>query len=92
MNVITIEEEAYKNLLEEVKNLVQAAKKMSDEIFIQKHKYLTAAEVGAITGYSSKSIKNRKDEIGYITQGGELKFIRSDVDAWMRRYYISPNI
>lgn len=65
MQVITIEENAYKNLLRWVEELIQTSKKMSDELFLQNHKYLTVADVGAIKGNTAKSIKSRKNEIGF---------------------------
>ncbi|HEY1062902.1 MAG TPA: hypothetical protein VGE44_14495 [Daejeonella sp.] len=90
MEVITIETSAYYELITQIKDLIEESKRVNKDIFIQNNRYLNAAEVGAITGYSAKSIKNRKDSIGYISMGGELKFLKADVDKWMMKNYIEP--
>lgn len=92
MNVITIEETAYKNLLGEIQALMTETRKVNTELFVQRNKYLTSGDVAGITGYKPATIRLKKDEIGYISMGGEIKFLKADVDKWMMKYYIHSNI
>lgn len=88
MQVITIEEQSFKMLMERIDKLILECEAVNRGIYIESNKYLTAGQVGAITGYNGKTIKLRKDEIGFCTQGGLLKFLKSDVDIWMMKFYI----
>lgn len=90
MNFTVIAEDQLASLFGKIDTVLQEAKLLSDENYILKTRYLTAKEVGAITGYDEKTIKNRKDEIGYITHGKDLKFLMEDVNKWMMNYYVRP--
>lgn len=87
---IVFEDDKLNNLLEGMKSLMEETKSLADENYLLKTRYLTAKEVGAITGYDEKTIKNRKEEIGYITHGKDLKFLIEDVNKWMMNYYVRP--
>ena len=51
---------------------------------------MSARQVADLTGYDEKTIKDRKEEIGFHTMGKDLKFKPADVQAWIDKYYRSP--
>lgn len=53
-------------------------------------KMLSVSELANITGYSERTIRDRKHEIGFFTNGNDIKFKVSDVDAWIEKNYIKP--
>ncbi|MGV3684386.1 MAG: hypothetical protein ACO1NS_02085 [Daejeonella sp.] len=89
--VIVVESDTFQKMQSMFSVAMEAVKQLSSENFILKNRYLSAEEVGQLTGYHTKTIKIRKDEIGYITQGKDLKFKLDDVNTWMMRYYIKPH-
>lgn len=88
--VMVIESAAYQAMKAMHEEAVQLVKVLATENLTLKHKYLNPTEVGFITGYNSKTIKLRKEEIGYITQGKDIRFKLEDVKAWMDSYYVHP--
>lgn len=86
MEVVTVESEAYKDMLymfNEMKNLVS-----NNEKAIKKGNItvLSADEVAECTGYTAQTILAWKDEIGYHTKGRLIRFFPEDVKEWLQRY------
>ncbi len=57
---------------------------------LKKRKLLTVSDVAKLTGYTERTIRDRKHEIGFFTEGKDIRFKISDVDSWIDRYYIKP--
>lgn len=90
MEIIAIESATFQEMKTMFSDAIVQVKELSAENFILKNKYLTPLEVGKLTGYNEKTIKIKKEEIGYITQGRDLKFKMEDVTRWMENYYVKP--
>lgn len=90
MEVIVIEHEAFKRLeamfIESQAIIKEQAKKLTGSKVI----WLNVTEVAELTRYHEKTIKLRKTEIGYRTQGRNLFFKLSDVEKWVEKYYRAP--
>jgi hypothetical protein len=52
-----------------------------------KKPYLTAQEVMEVTGFGKSWLNDNKQNIGFSTVGGCLRFKRSDVEAFMSTNY-----
>jgi hypothetical protein len=90
MEVITIESEAFQKLERMFAESQETIKVQAEIITASKIGLMSAQQVADLTGYDVKTIKLRKDEIGYSTMGKDLKFRPSDVQAWIQKYYRSP--
>lgn len=58
--------------------------------FYHEKRLLSAKEVGRLTGFSQGSILKRKHEIGFFTQGKDIRFRMKDVEKWIEQNYIRP--
>ena len=91
MEVLTVESQTFQDMQSMFQSVCQIAKELASENKELKAKlWITAREVGTLTGYNEKTIKNRKKEIGFRSDGGLLLFKTKDVIAWMDRGYIAP--
>lgn len=57
---------------------------------LKKRKMLTVSEVAKITGYSDRTIREKKHEIGFFSEGKDIRFKIDDVDRWIENNYIRP--
>ena len=81
--------------LNDLKNMFVESQRMVRELAtenaaLKSKKLLSVAEVAEMTGYSTVTINRRKEEIGFFTEGKDIKFKPSDVDAWIEENYIKP--
>jgi hypothetical protein len=90
MEVIVTESETFKRLERMFIQTQETIKVQAEIITASKIGLMSAQQVAALTGYDVKTIKLRKQEIGYSTMGKDLKFKPADVQAWINRYYRSP--
>lgn len=93
MEVITIESAAYKELLQVISlqmtlflNLVEELKDTKNE------KYLSVEEVCELTGFSKDWVYARKADIGYFSEGKDLKFWKPNVLKYMSQRSIEPKV
>ncbi len=91
MNVIVIESQAFQKL----ERLLETACVMAGELAeenksLKAKKLLSAREVAEMTGYNEKSIRNKRHDIGFRSEGSKLFFKPADVDTWIDRGYIAP--
>jgi len=91
MEVITVEHTAFKKIEAMFQDV---CKQLSDQVkentALKAKKLLTAREVGEMTGYHEETIKRKKHEIGFKSDGGTLKFPTNLVDAWIEKDVIKP--
>ncbi len=91
MEVITIESETFKEFKQMFIQSQEIIRRQAEIITASKIALMTAKQVGQLTGYDEKTIRIRKEEIGYsIPCGIEIKFKPADVEAWINRGYRSP--
>ena len=82
------ETEAVYELISEMRSMRLRIEEMYFELKEAKKPYLTAKDLQELTGFSKTWINDNKQHIGYSLVGGQLRFKRSDVDAFMEtRYY-----
>lgn len=93
MEAVIIEAEAYKSLMSKIDDLIETSQKLMTQNKALKEKLLLSSnEVAALTGYNEKTIRIKKDEIGVFTVGKEVLFKPADVQLWIDRNYIKPNL
>jgi hypothetical protein len=91
MEVVTMESPAFKELVTMFGKVCKTCIELASENNALKSKRLfTAQEVSNITGYNEKTIRLKKHEIGFRSEGGQLMFKPEDVDAWIERGYVAP--
>ncbi|AMR34188.1 hypothetical protein A0256_23410 [Mucilaginibacter sp. PAMC 26640] len=71
------------SLLNLEKTMMDAISKLSDT----KNKYLSVHEVTQFTGFGKKWVQDHKQDIGFSTVGGCLRFKREDVESFMSQNY-----
>jgi len=84
------EHEAFKRL--------EATFIQSQEIIQRQAKIITASKIGLLdakqvadlTGYDEKTIRIKKEDIGYSTLGKNIKFRVEDVNNWIAKGYQGP--
>jgi predicted DNA-binding transcriptional regulator AlpA len=87
--VMVIECEAFQELVAMYKDLVRINTELRDENNkIKKRKLLNSVEVAEMVGYKEATIRLKKKEIGFFTEGKDVFFKPEDVDAWIERHYI----
>jgi hypothetical protein len=88
------------SLNEELKPIMDFIKKQAKVIEIQ-HKeilslkvdrWMSVDEVSAYTGFGPKWVTARKEKFGFFQDGKDIKFKKSNVDAYMKRNSIEPKI
>jgi mRNA-degrading endonuclease RelE of RelBE toxin-antitoxin system len=90
MDVITIESSAFKRLEDMFEESQQKIKEQAEIITASKIGLMSSQQVADLTGYDEKTIRVRKNEIGYSTMGRDLRFKPADVQAWISKYYRAP--
>lgn len=81
MEVITIESQAFKALVNEIVDQITERFKPDS--------LMTNQQVMDYTGFGPKWLSTRKELIGYIQDGKEIRFRRSHVDAYLNKHFIS---
>lgn len=91
MDVIVIESETFQEMHRMYQSVCRTALELGDQSRVLKAKvWITAKEAAQVTGYNEKTIRNRKHEIGFRSDGGLLLFKTQDVVAWMELGYVPP--
>jgi translation elongation factor EF-1alpha len=93
MEAVIIEADAYKGLMSKIDDLIETSQKLMAQNRSLKEKLLLSSnEVAELTGYNEKTIKIKKHEIGFFTQGKQVFFKPADVQLWIDRNYIKPTL
>jgi len=88
MNGLTVfETEAVHELLAELRSLRLRAEEMHAELKSLKEPYMTTSEVAALTRFGEKWVQDNKEKLGFKNVGGNLRFKRKDVEAFMNEDY-----
>lgn len=86
-----MESETFKKMQDMFEEVVRLHKELSDDVKRLKDKrLLTPKEVAELVGYNPNTIKQKKHEIGFFSEGKDVKFKLKDVEAWIDRNYINP--
>lgn len=86
-----MESAAFKEMQDMFKEVVRLHKELVDDAARRRDKrLLTAKEVAEMVGYRYGTIKLKKHEIGFFSEGKDVKFKLKDVEAWIERNYINP--
>ena len=86
MEVITIESQAYKNIMDKLNDIYEAT------LASQKDLYLSSKQVSEMTGFKNDWIHTHKHEIGHSLVDGQLRFKRKDVLEYMDANYTKVTI
>ena len=85
MEVITFESEAYKKLIFNIeqnrRDTATAFKLLADA---KSDRYMTPLEVQEFTGFGYAWVYERRNHFGCFTDGKGLRFLRSNVEAYMK--------
>lgn len=93
MEVITIESSAFQELQSMFRESCLSNSELRKENKrLKEKKLLSPLEVAEMTGYNEKTIRQKKDEIGFFTVGKEILFKPEALDAWIERNYIKPRV
>ena len=88
-SVAVIDKEALSVLIGNHEEAIDMVRRLAAENSGLKRKsYLSSQEVAEITGYNEKTIRLKKDEIGFYDNNGQLRFHKDDVEKWMQKHYI----
>jgi len=91
MEVIAIESNTFQELVTMFRTVCNEADTYKRENKkLKEKKLLSAREVADLTGFNEKTIKLKKEEIGYFTDGKDVKFKPENVDAWIEERHIKP--
>jgi len=90
MDVLTIESSAFTEMQAMFAKSQDIIKVQADTILKLKVGLLNCKEVAELTGYNEKTIKSKKEEIGFMTIGKDIKFKPADVEAWIQKHYRAP--
>lgn len=92
MEVITIEHSAFLEMKRMYFEICDKHNSLDKEYAKTNIKLLTVSDVAEMLNYTAKTIYDRKEEIGYIKNGKEIRFERSNVEAWIKKNSIKPKI
>ncbi len=85
MDVIVISSEAWKALIFEIEEAKRIVKAMFEQMSADSQdKWLSPAQAAEYTGFKQAWIKARAAKIGAFQDGCGLRFLRSDIDAYMK--------
>lgn len=91
MAVEVIDAKALKDLIEmfeiSQETVMRLARENAD---LKARKLLTVAEVAKITGYTDRTIREKKFDIGFVTEGKDIRFKLADIDKRIESDYIRP--
>lgn len=89
MQVITIEDSAFKAIEGMVSNILNVVTAQNEEIkHLKDNRLMSIDEVSAYLGFGSKWIHQRKDLIGFFQDGKDIKMYKADVDAYITKNFI----
>lgn len=87
-SVAVIDKDALSMMIANHEEAIDLVRRLAAENSGLKRKvFLSPQEVADMVGYNEKTIRLKKDEIGYYDNGG-LRFHRDDVEKWMQKHYI----
>lgn len=93
MEVITIEHQTFREMESMFNQLVKINSDLKKENEkLKKKKLLSSDEVAEMVGYKEATIRLKKKEIGFFTEGKDVFFKPEAVDAWIERNYIKPRV
>jgi hypothetical protein len=90
MKVITIEKKAFRELKQMFIESQETVKAQASMLLQSKIGLLDPKQVAELTGYDEKTIRSKKEDIGYSTMGKNIKFRMEDVNAWINKGYRPP--
>ncbi|KIO75251.1 hypothetical protein TH53_21820 [Pedobacter lusitanus] len=90
MEVITIESEAFKEIQGMHMQNKQVIADQAATIAGYNIVMISAEKAAELTGYSEKTLRLRKEEIGYHTIGKNIFFFPKDLEVWLHKYYRGP--
>ncbi|MBB6109763.1 Helix-turn-helix domain-containing protein [Mucilaginibacter lappiensis] len=82
-----VETETLQALIGEVKGLRSVVMSTISELAEARKPYLTVNEAMEITGFGKTWLMANKQDIGYSSVGGCIRFKRKDVEAYMEQNY-----
>ncbi|MBC7566362.1 MAG: helix-turn-helix domain-containing protein [Pedobacter sp.] len=92
MEVLVIEAEAYKNLINQFTEMKEFMQKLTDQMYANTKPYLSVTEVCALTGFGKTWVNDNKADIGFSSVGGAIRFKRNDVTEYMEANYFKSKI
>lgn len=88
MNGVSIVETAtLERLIDKVEELKSTVTDTLSQLADTKKPYLSAQEVMELTGFGKTWLNANKQDIGFSTVGGALRFKRKDVEEYMNQNY-----
>ena len=89
MELVTFESQTYQHLESMYKDAVAKLEKAADKIqLLQDDKLMGVDEAADYIGFGPKWVKERKEAIGFVDFGKDLKFKKSDLDAYIQAHHI----
>jgi hypothetical protein len=82
-----VETKTLEALIFSVEDMKMTVVSTLEELKQAKKPYMTAQEVMEITGFSKTWVNDNKQDIGFSTVGGCLRFKRKDVEEFMSQNY-----
>ena len=87
MEIIAIESTAFQTLISNI----EKSRKITEDMFNQlketkNDRYMDAKEVAVYTGFSTQWVKQRSSDIGAFQDGCGLRYLKSNVDAYMQKH------
>lgn len=82
MNIVTIEEQTFKQVCERFSDFVSQVERICKENIHQPDKWLSGHEVCALLGISIRSLQNYRDsgKLGYSQIGNKLYYKSADIE------------
>lgn len=83
--------------LNEIKRFMEYQAKRIEEqhmelISLKDDRWMSVDEVSDYTGFGPKWVAARKEKFGFFQDGKDIKFKKSNVDAYLKRNSIEPKI
>jgi excisionase family DNA binding protein len=85
--VTLVESQVLENLIGEVQGLRSVVLSTLKELSETKKPYLTVSEAMELTGFGKTWLMANKQDIGFSSVGGCIRFKRKDVEAYMEANY-----
>jgi hypothetical protein len=85
--ITLVETETLKTLITEVQHMRSVVVTTLTELYEAKSPYLTVSQAMQITGFGKTWLMANKQDIGYSSVGGCIRFKRKDVEAYMEANY-----
>jgi hypothetical protein len=94
MQVITIESETYKEIVNMVSTILTTVERQAQELKqLKDNRLMGVKEVMEYTGFGTGWINSHKADIGYVQIGAkDLKFWKNDIDAYLKAHFVQRKI